>query len=92
MIPSAGGVAQQAGIGTLGPLLKVHGCGLMEIASLPSFVSLHKNVNDGEEQVVTKDLLSSPGYAILIHHDGAQVAADSKRIHELCKDGLFEDF
>ena len=34
MIPSAGGVAQQAGIGTLGPLLKVHGCGLMEIASL----------------------------------------------------------
>ena len=34
IVPSAGGMAQQAGIGTLRPLLKVHGRGLMQIASL----------------------------------------------------------
>jgi hypothetical protein len=74
------------------PLLTTHVClarddgevkewHLDQLRALESFLSLEIRVHKGQHMRRTVDFLTSPGSAMLVHHDAATLARESELIH-----------
>jgi hypothetical protein len=64
--------------------------GLEEVKKLESFVEAEMKMHVGEHFPITIDFLTSPGAIMLMHERKEVMERDAERIHELCKEGMFD--
>ncbi|OQR85326.1 hypothetical protein ACHHYP_11933 [Achlya hypogyna] len=85
--------------------LKAHGCeamlvayetgivqalpGLVEIGTMPSYISQSFHAKIGSSIVPTRDMFDTPGSILLVHESKAVLDADYARIRELEHSGLY---